>query len=208
MFGPSKYVRVGNSSQPVVSFSFRRPATSSATYLSWTARPLPSKPLRIGQAALEWQVGDWSDGRGHNLASDQGKAVVLYFWGTDFWQSVGALPALGTLAAQFEPRGVVFRAIHRPDGNEKRAVEDARRLLTLKKAPIVFALDHLRFEGHSRGETAQQYGVINYPVVILIDRAGQISFRSDMAAYDRNVAAVFMQILTDPQSMTEEKANR
>ena len=27
-------------------------------------------------------------------------------------------------------------------------------------------------------------------------------------AYDRNVAAVFMQILTDPQAMTEEKANR
>ena len=47
--------------------------------------------------------------------------------------------------------------------------------------------------------TAQQYGVINYPVVILIDRAGKIAFRSDMAAGDRNVAAVFMKILTDPR---------
>ena len=132
---------------------------------------------------------------------------MLYFWGTDFWQSVAALPALGKLAARFEPRGVVFRAIHRPDGNEKRTVEDARRLLALKGAPIVFALDQMRIAGHSRGVTAQRYGVNNYPVVIIIDRAGKIAFRSDMA-YDRNVAAIFMQILTDPQAMTEEKANR
>jgi peroxiredoxin len=168
----------------------------------------PSNPLRVGQAALEWQTGTWSDGRTHKLADDRGKTVLLYFWGTDFWQSVGALPAIGKLAARFEPRGVVFRAIHRPDGNEKRSVQEARRLLTLKEAPLVFALDQTRINGHSRGVTAQQYGVISYPVVILIDRAGQIAFRSDMAAYDRNVAAVFMQILTDPQGMTEEKANR
>ena len=38
--------------------------------------------------------------------------------------------------------------------------------------------------------------------------AGKIAFRSDMADGDRNVAAVFMQILTDPQAMTEEKANQ
>ena len=66
----------------------------------------------------------------------------------------------------------------------------------------------MRVEGHSRGETAQQYGVINYPVVILIDGAGKIAFRSDTAVGDRNVAAVFMQILTDPQAMNDEKANQ
>ena len=90
----------------------------------------PSEPLRLGQAAPEWQVGSWSDGRAHKLADDRGKVIVLYFWGTDFWQSVGALPAIGKLAAKFEPRGVVFRAIHRPDGDEKstagRSPESAR----------------------------------------------------------------------------------
>ena len=164
--------------------------------------------VRPGQAAPEWQVGPWSDGRTKKLADDRGKTVVLYFWGTDFKQSVQALPAIGKLADRFEPRGVAFRAIHRPDGNEKRTVEEARSVLALKKAPLTFALDEMRIKGHSRGFTAQQYGVINYPVVILIDRAGQIAFRSDMAADDRNVAAVFMQILTGPQAMTEEKGNQ
>ena len=102
----------------------------------------------------------------------------------------------------------MFRAIHRPDGDEKRVGEAARRMLALKQVPLVFALDQVRVAGHSRGMTAQEYGVINYPVVILIDRAGKIAFRSDMAAGDRNLASVFIQILTDPQAMTEEKANQ
>ena len=118
-----------------------------------------AEPLRLGQAALEWQVGSWSDGRPHKLADERGKAIVLYFWATDFWQSVAALPALGKLAARFESRGVVFRAIHRPDRDEKRTVDEARRVLALKQVPLVFALDQVRIEGHSRGETAQQYGV-------------------------------------------------
>ena len=204
VFGHPRYVRVGSSQSVLLQLSEPAPRPDVPPM----ALAAPSNPLRVGQTAVEWQTGTWSDGGTHKLAADRGKTVLLYFWGMDFWQSVGALPAIGKLAARFEPRGVMFRAIHRPDGNEKRSVQESRRLLTLNEAPLVFALDQTRIEGHSRGVTAQQYGVISYPVVILIDRAGQIAFRSDMAAYDRNVAAVFMQILTDPQGMTEEKANR
>jgi RNA polymerase sigma factor (sigma-70 family) len=167
-----------------------------------------AEPLRPGQAAVEWQVGPWSDGRSHTLAADRGKPIVLYFWGTDFRQSVEALPALGKLAAAFEPRGVVFRMIHRPDGDEKLAIKEARRVLRLTKAPPTFALDQVRVERHSRGMTGQDYGIIDYPVLVLIDRAGKIAFRSDMTAGDKNLAGVFIRILTDPQAMTEEKSQQ
>lgn len=153
-------------------------------------------------------MGTWSDGQSHKLADDREKVIVLYFWGIDFRQSAEALAAISRLAARLEPRGAVFRAIHRPDGDEKRVCEEARGMLAFNQAPLVFALDHTRVAGHSRGVTAQRYGVLDYPVIILIDRAGKVAFRSDLAAGDRNVAGVFMQILTDPQSMTEEKANR
>ncbi len=169
------------------------------------ARP---DPLGMGQDAVEWQVGCWSDGQTHKLADDRGKLVVLYFWGSDFWRSVGALPGLTNLAAEFEPRGVVFRGIHRPDADEKHAVEEARRVLALAKAPLIFTLDQVRVARHSRGVTAQRYGVNNYPVVILVNHAGKIAFRSDMTAGDLDMAAVFMKVLTDPQVMTEKKANR
>ncbi len=72
---------------------------------------------------------------------------------------------------------------------------------------MVCALDRVRIEGHSRGVTADRYGVNNYPVVILIDRKGRIAFRSDATAGDRNVAAVFMKMLTEPQTMTDKRAN-
>ena len=39
-------------------------------------------------------------------------------------------------------------------------------------------------------------------------RAGKVAFRSDLAAGDQNVAGVFLQILTDPQALTEDKANQ
>jgi RNA polymerase sigma factor (sigma-70 family) len=200
----SRYAMVGSSRPVLLQLPEERPEPDAAR----KALAARFEPLRVGQTAVEWQVGPWSDGRAHELADHRGKVIVLYFWGTDFWQSVSALPALGKLAVLFEPRGVVFRAIHRPDQDEQRHGDEVSKLIAVKQAPLIFAFDKVRIDRHSRGMTAQQYGVANYPVVILIDQAGKITFRSDMAAGDRSVAGVFMKTLTDPQTMTEEKANR
>ena len=54
--------------------------------------------------------------------------------------------------------------------------------------------------------TAQQYGVSGYPVIILLDRAGKIAFRSDTAAGNRNLTAIFRQVVQNPKAITEEKA--
>ena len=203
-FSVGRYVWVGSSRSILLQLPEPTPHRDPVA----GALNTPSGLLRVGQAAAEWRVGAWSDGRSHKLAEDWGNPIVLYFWGTDFRQSVEALPAIGKLAERFAQRGVIFRAIHRPDADEKRIGEEARRMLALKQAPLLFAFDQVRVAGHSRGMTAQQYGVINYPVIILIDRAGKIAFRSDMAAGNQNAAGVFLQILTDPQAMTEDMANQ
>ncbi len=201
------YLRVGSSQPVCLQLSERRPPGLDDRLD--TLRALAhAKPVRLSQAAPEWQVAKWSDDRARKLTDDLGKVVVLYFWGTDFWQSVDALPALGKLAAAFESRGAVFRAIHRPDSDERRIEEQARSVLAKNRIPFVFALDQVRIKQHSRGVTAHQYGVNNYPVLILIDRRGKIAFRSDATAGDRNLAAVFMKILTEPEMMTKEKANQ
>lgn len=204
VFRGTSFVRVGASEPVILQLPEPRPRREPPPN-ALTARP---EPLRVGQPAVEWQVGAWSDGRPHLLADDRGKAMVLYFWGSDFRQSVEALPALAGLAARFEPRGVVFRAIHRPDRDEERTIDKGRRILSLTKASITFALDRMRLEGHSRGMTAQHYGVIQYPTLIVIDGNGKIAFRSDMTASDRNLAGIFMKILTDPQAMSKDKANQ
>jgi hypothetical protein len=125
-----------------------------------------------------------------------------------FWQSVNALPTLGKLAALFEPRGVEFLAIHNAELDREHVEKQARRVLAFKHAPLNLALDQTRIANHAVGKTAEVYGVTRPPALIVIDRAGKIAFRSDTAADDRNLAAVFMRIQTDPQAMTEEKANR
>ncbi len=201
------YLRVGSAQPICLQLSERRPAGLDDRLENVRAFG-HAKPVRLSQAAPEWQVSRWSDDRARKLADDLGKVVVLYFWGTDFWQSVDALPALGKLAAAFESRGAVFRVIHRPDRDERRIEEQARNVLAKNRIPFAFALDQVRIAQNSRGVTAHQYGVNNYPVLILIDRRGKIAFRSDATAGDRNLAALFMKILTEPEMMTKEKANQ
>jgi RNA polymerase sigma factor (sigma-70 family) len=172
-------------------------------------RAPPLEPRAVGQPAPEWQVGPWSDGRTRTLADQHGKVVVLYFWGISFWPSVGALPAMGQLATRFQPRGVEFLAIHNVSLDEEDAREQGRKVLAFKGAPLVMAIDRTRVARHARGVTLQAYGGEGYPlpVIIVIDRAGKIAYRSDTATGDRNMYRVFTRIFQDPGSMTEQQVN-
>ena len=71
------------------------------------------------------------------------------------------------------------------------------------------AIDRTRGAGRARGVTRQAYGVQSFslPVIIVIDRTGQIAYRSDTAAGDRNLSHVFNRIFQDPGNMTEQQLN-
>jgi hypothetical protein len=173
------------------------------------ARDAPARePLAVGQRAPEWRVGAWSDGRACQLADVRGRVAVLYFWGTGTWQSVGALTALGRLAAAFESRDAVFLAIHLRDKDEGSLQELTRRLFSFKNVKIKSAVDRPDIDPSTPGATSQRYGIHVYPTVIVIDRAGRVAFRSDSAAGDQNIASVFNRVAAEPAVMTEEKANR
>ena len=167
----------------------------------------PPEPLAVGQPAPEWQVGPWSDGRPRKLADVRGKVVVLYFWGAGFWPSVSTLPVMGKLATRFQSRGVEFLAIHNAEPDEDLAREQGRKVLVFKGAPLVMAIDQSRIPRHARGVTLQRYGGQGFPlpVIIIIDRAGKIAFRSDTATGDRNPAAVLMQIPRNNGNMSEQQ---
>ncbi len=57
-----------------------------------------------------------------------------------------------------------------------------------------------------RGKTAQKYGLSNYPLVVVIDRAGKIAFRTDLASGDRDLNGIYRKMVQNPQSVSEEKA--
>jgi len=164
-------------------------------------------PVAVGQPAAELQVGPWSDGRARNLADLRGKVVVLYFWKIAFPPGVSSLPALGKLATRFQPRGVEFLAIHHAEGDADVAQEQGRKVLAFKGAPLALAIDQTRISRHPRGMTAQAYGLELRvaPVLIVVDRAGKIAFRSDTATGAGNLNSVFTQMLQN--QATEAKAN-
>ncbi|WP_422929164.1 sigma-70 family RNA polymerase sigma factor [Singulisphaera sp. PoT] len=168
----------------------------------------PPGPAALGEPAPDWQVSPWSDGRVHQLADERGKVVVLYFWGVSFWQSVSILPALGELRARFEPRGVDFLAIHNAEKDEELGREQGRKVLAFKGAPLTMAIDQSRIPGHARGKTLQSYGGQGFPlpVIVIIDRAGRLAYRSDTGTGESNLSEVFMQMAQNPRSMTEPKA--
>ena len=172
-------------------------------------RAAPPEPIAVGQPAPEWQVGPWSDGRARTLADERGTVVVLYFWGISFGPGVGALPAMGRLAARFQPRGVEFLAIHNPEPDEDLAREQAQKVLAFKGAPLVMAIDQPRIPRHARGVTLQRFGGRGFPtpVIIVIDRAGKIAYRSDTAPGDRNPIRAFTQDARNAGGMTEPEFN-
>ena len=44
-------------------------------------------------------------------------------------------------------------------------------------------------------------------MIIVIDRAGKIAYRSDIAAGDHSLSASFRKIAQDPASLTEQQLN-
>jgi hypothetical protein len=69
------------------------------------------------------------------------------------------------------------------------------------------AIDRTRMPNHARGLTANAYGLRAPPLLIVIDRAGKIAFRTDSVAADPAQTGVFRQLGWELQTMTEEKVN-
>jgi hypothetical protein len=116
---------------------------------------------------------------------------------------------MGQLATRFQPRGVEFLAVHDASLDEEEAREQGRKVLAFKGAPLVMAIDRTRGAGLAQGVSLQAYGGQGYqlPVIIVIDRTGQIAYRSDTATGDRNLSRVFNRIFQDSGNMTEQQLN-
>jgi thiol-disulfide isomerase/thioredoxin len=166
----------------------------------------PDEPLALGAPAPEWKVGPWSDRVARKLADERGKVVVLYFWGMPFLQSVSVLPALGKVADEFRPRNVEFLAIHSVEPDAETTREQGRRVLAFYGAPLAIAVDEAGVPGHPRGATAKLYGIGALPVLIVVDRAGKIAFRSDLSG-PGNLIPVFREMMHSPKDMSEQQAS-
>jgi RNA polymerase sigma factor (sigma-70 family) len=166
--------------------------------------PLPA----IGQPAPELKVVGWTDGKSHSLADYRGKVVYLDFWGIWCAPCIQELPSLMRLKQKFEPRGVVFLSIHSSGEN----MEQIRRLLELKKAPLISALDEQRKGSDTPrdGETARRYGIYGYPTMMLIDRQGKLAWNAadNVSEKIAEMKALGKEMGIDEATMTVEQFDR
>jgi hypothetical protein len=79
-------------------------------------------------------------------------------------------------------------------------------VLAFYSAPLAMAVDQAGITARPRGATATLYGIGALPVLIVIDRAGKIAFRSDISG-PGNLIPVFREMVHSPKEMSEEQAN-
>ena len=139
------------------------------------------QPLAVKDDAPAWRLAMWSDGRSRAVEDYRGRVVLLDFWSTSCAPCVQDLPNLEALRKTYEPRGLVVLSILSARGDP----EKIRQILKLKGANFPFAIDRGDDEG-ANGETADHYGVLTYPTLVIIDRRGKVAFHSfDPALKDR-----------------------
>jgi thiol-disulfide isomerase/thioredoxin len=168
-------------------------------------RPAPaiSRPPAIGQPAPPLQVAAWTDGRPRSLTDYKGKVVMLAFWDIGNASCANGMPSLERLKQKYEPRGVVFLAIHTPG----EPIGRIRRVLDFRKASLASALDERHGQGDAApiGVTADRYGLKGYAGFVMIDRRGNVAFHSGIGT-EKGVAtmkALGKEMGLDESTMTQ-----
>jgi len=96
----------------------------------------------------------------------RGKVVMLGFWATWCGPCIAEMPTLLKLAAEYEPRGVVFLAASRDDPSVAKVQVG---MFIDQRAPAL-----ARHAAFADDGTADAYAVSAIPTMVFIDRRGQL----------------------------------
>jgi thiol-disulfide isomerase/thioredoxin len=161
--------------------------------------------LAVGQVAPELDVTGWTDDGSHSLGELRGKVVFVGFWGIWCGPCIQALPDVEKLRTKYQPRDVVFLAVHTPG----ESLENIRRLFTLKQVSLLSSVDKGPEDARGGGTTAGLYGVRGYPTAVLIDRNGKIAYRSDQPAEPTAGQVIARKLGIDLNApLSEEESSR
>ena len=129
-------------------------------------------PVRIGDAAPEWDIAEWTDGKTRNLSDLRGKVAVLDFWGIWCGPCRRFFSTLKEIEGKYRDRGVLFVCIHTAGADigqvkETQQLEGWFGLSGVDRGPDIVA-----------GVSAQRFGVNGFPTFIIVDAKGIVSYNS------------------------------
>jgi peroxiredoxin len=128
---------------------------------------------RYEVAAPAWTLKDIK-GETVRFADLRGKVLALYWWGSWCPPCQHTLPHFQRLYEAYKDKGVVFIGMNweRPGAPSEARIETARKFLKEKNYTFPVILDHEMKAG-------TEYKVETFPTIFIIDRNGQIRYRTD-----------------------------
>jgi hypothetical protein len=163
--------------------------------------------LLEGQPAPELRgVTAWKNGPPVTMASLKDKCVLLFFWKATAPASLEAVPAILELADRFKKEGLVVVGVQVDLDREKNPIDNVQKLddvlAQVKKDawgghdlpfPVAIVPPHptplgekFTAPAYADSPVAADYGVTQYPTVLLIDRKGVLV--SELVDSDQSLA--------------------
>lgn len=195
-----RYVADGGSDEPML-IRLPGPVAAGPSPVA-AAAPSPGAPARPGHPAPPLQVTGWTDGKSRSLSDYHGRVVVLDFWGIWCGPCVRKLPALEELHRKYEAKGVVFLGVHSPGED----LAQVRKFLGLKGVTFPSGVDEGGLNTH--GTTVQRYGVAGLPTVVVVDRAGVISYSTDDPSSKDKLAEILAEHRLKAETVTADQLRR
>jgi thiol-disulfide isomerase/thioredoxin len=123
---------------------------------------------------VKWRSGEHTD-----WETLRGKVVILDFWGTWCIPCITDMPDLMAIQNRFKDKPVAWISIHTPEPKSFEAIDEKLAKiqdneLNKRTLPFTQAIDQPASETDETGNTGQQYGVTQWPTLIIVDQQGNV----------------------------------
>jgi peroxiredoxin len=180
--------------------------------------------LLEGQPAPELRgVAAWKNGPPVTIASLKGKCVLLFFWRATSPASLEAVPAIVELADRFKKEGLTVVGVQVDVDRDKKPIDTVEKLdevlASVKKDawgghdlpfPVGIVPLHptplgpkFTAPAYADSPVAADYGVTQYPTVLLIDRHGVLV--DELVDSDRSLALLGKTLGLQPMPVSPSK---
>jgi thiol-disulfide isomerase/thioredoxin len=132
--------------------------------------------IKAGEAAPEWKVARWLDGKQHRLEELRGKVVVLHFWGMWCGACRNCVPAVVALEQKFKDKPVVFVSIHTADHHGEKLAARMEKFALKQGWGGLAAIDAGTMTENSA--TSHAYGCDGFPTFLVIGPDGRVCYNS------------------------------
>jgi thiol-disulfide isomerase/thioredoxin len=160
-------------------------APTPAASRHWALVALSLFALACGKPALpQLQETSLSHWREEIVSAHRGKILVVPVWASWCQTCAELLPSLGTLAREYETRGVLVEGLCLDDVDDSSAVGEASALLNEQQTSFHNYL--LRSE---ISQALAQLDVGGLPAVLVYDAQGELRYRLEGDAFENRIEA-------------------